>query len=106
MATWRFYQGLRTEWRWYRFDNKGGVIAQSDQGFAELRGCMANAESAGFTGEAYQVHTRAPSEEFLPVGIQTDPVQELAQLAPKEPVQEPVQAVVAASQAEPDAPAA
>lgn len=58
MATWRFYQGLRAEWRWYRLDEGGNVIAESDQGFAELRGCMANAESAGFTGHAYQVHAR------------------------------------------------
>jgi hypothetical protein len=59
MARWRFYQGLRTEWRWYEFDEAGQVVAESDQGFAELLGCMANAEeSAGFTGDAYQVHAR------------------------------------------------
>jgi hypothetical protein len=58
MARWRFYQGLRTEWRWYRFDDAGEVVAESDRGFAELQGCMANAESAGFTGAAFQVHTR------------------------------------------------
>ena len=58
MATWRFYQGLRTEWRWYRVDDHGTVIAESDRGFAELQGCMANAETAGFSGETFQVHTR------------------------------------------------
>ena len=58
MARWRFYQGLRTEWRWYQLDESGDVIAQSDQGFAELQGCMANAETAGFTREAFQVYTR------------------------------------------------
>jgi hypothetical protein len=59
MARWRFYQGLRTEWRWYRVDEGGGVVAESDRGFAELQGCMANAEAAGFTdGEAFQVYTR------------------------------------------------
>ena len=59
MARWRFYQGLRTEWRWYQFDEAGQVVAESDRGFAELQGCMANAEeSAGFTGDAYQVHAR------------------------------------------------
>jgi hypothetical protein len=58
MANWRFYQGLRTEWRWYRLDAIGNVIAESDRGFAELRGCMANAEMAGFTGDAYQVQVR------------------------------------------------
>ena len=58
MASWRFYQGLRTEWRWYHFDSEGRVLSQSDQGFSELRACMANAETAGFTGEAYQVHAR------------------------------------------------
>jgi hypothetical protein len=61
MARWRFYQGLRTEWRWYRFDDAGEVVAESDRGFAELEGCMANAESAGFTGTAFQVHTRRGS---------------------------------------------
>lgn len=58
MAAWRFYQGLRAEWRWYHFDDAGRVIAESDQGFAELRACMANAETAGFTGDTYQVHAR------------------------------------------------
>lgn len=58
MASWRFYQGLRTEWRWYHLDDAGNVIAESDQAFAELKACMSNAESAGFTGDAYQVHTR------------------------------------------------
>ena len=59
MARWRFYQGLRTEWRWYRVDDGGEVVAESDRGFAELQGCMANAETAGFTdGEAFQVYTR------------------------------------------------
>jgi hypothetical protein len=58
MSTWRFYQGLRTEWRWYHVDDHGTVIAESDRGFAELQGCMANAEAAGFTGDAFQVYTR------------------------------------------------
>ena len=58
MAAWRFYQGVRAEWRWYRLDDGGTVVDQSDKGFEELRGCMANAEAAGFTGEAYQVHAR------------------------------------------------
>ncbi|HZN22852.1 MAG TPA: hypothetical protein VFB75_01415 [Burkholderiales bacterium] len=58
MARWRFYQGLRTEWRWYHVDDHGSVIAESDQGFAELQGCMANAEASGFGGEAFHVYTR------------------------------------------------
>ena len=58
MSTWRFYQGLRTEWRWYRMDDHGNVIAESDRAFAELHGCMANAETAGFTGDTFQVYTR------------------------------------------------
>ena len=58
MASWRFYQGLRSEWRWYHFDDRGNVIAESDQGFAELKACMANAEAAGFASDAYQVHAR------------------------------------------------
>ena len=58
MATWRFYQGLRTEWRWYKVDHSGDVQAESDQGFAELRACMENAATAGFTGTSYQVQVR------------------------------------------------
>src|SRR5688572_28519023 len=63
MASWRFYQGLRSEWRWYRFNDAVEVIAESDQGFAELPACMANATAvAGFSGETYQVHTRQPGD--------------------------------------------
>ncbi len=58
MARWRFYQGVRTEWRWYHLDDAGNVIAESDRGFAELQGCMANAERAGFSAAAFQVYTR------------------------------------------------
>jgi len=73
MATWRFYQGLRTEWRWYHFDEQGGVIAESDQGFAELRGCMANAETAGFRGGAYQVHARPQADDAHSVDVKVEP---------------------------------
>lgn len=62
MASWRFYQGLRTEWRWYRLNESGDVIAESDQGFPELQGCMENAETAGFSGGAFQVYARQPHE--------------------------------------------
>jgi hypothetical protein len=62
MAAWRFYQGLRTEWRWYRLDEMGNVVAESDQGFAELQACMANAETAGFEGQTFQVYTRKPGD--------------------------------------------
>lgn len=58
MAKWRFYQGLRTEWRWYHVDDHGSLIGESDRGFAELYGCMANAEAAGFKGKAFQVYAR------------------------------------------------
>ena len=58
MNIWRFYQGLRTEWRWYCLDSDGRVLRESDRGFEELRACMSNAEIAGFTGQAYQVHAR------------------------------------------------
>lgn len=64
MASWRFYQGLRSEWRWYRLNESGDVIAESDQGFAELPGCMENAETAGFNGGAFQVYTR-PDHELV-----------------------------------------
>ena len=65
MSSWRFYQGLRTEWRWYHFDDAGNVIAESDQAFAELQACMKNAEVAGFKGDAYQVHTRPSADDTL-----------------------------------------
>ena len=65
MASWRFYEGLRSEWRWYHFDERGDVIAESDQGFAELKACMENAEVSGFSGHAYQVHTRQAGEDTL-----------------------------------------
>jgi hypothetical protein len=73
MARWRFYQGLRTEWRWYRVGDGGEVVAESDRGFAELQGCMANAETAGFAGgEAFQVYTRQAGSfadwKSMPVG--------------------------------------
>ena len=60
MAGWRFYQGLRGEWRWYALDRSGLVVNSSDQGFAELPACMLNAATAGFGGGAYQVLARAP----------------------------------------------
>ena len=60
MGTWHFYLGLKDEWRWYRVDSRGTVLAESDRGFAELHACMANAECAGFTGRVFRVHTRSP----------------------------------------------
>jgi hypothetical protein len=65
MSHWRFYQGLRSEWRWYHLDEVGNVIAESDQAFAELKACMVNAEAAGFTGDAYQVHARQSASDTL-----------------------------------------
>ena len=62
MASWRFYQGLRSEWRWYLLNESGDVIAESDQGFEELPGCMENAKTAGFNGGAFQVYTRPHHE--------------------------------------------
>ena len=58
MSKWRFYQGVRAEWRWYHLDQAGEVIGESDRAFAELSGAMANAEASGFDGDAYQVHAR------------------------------------------------
>jgi hypothetical protein len=68
MARWRFYQGLRAEWWWYHVDEHGSLVAESDRGFAELQGCMANAEAAGFGGEPFQVYTRS-------VGFAGEPLQ-------------------------------
>jgi hypothetical protein len=59
MSKWRFFQGLKNEWRWYQLDDAGQVSSASDQAFAELPACMANAERAGFTHSNYQVHARA-----------------------------------------------
>jgi hypothetical protein len=58
MGKWRFFQGLRNEWRWYQLDANGSVTSASDSAFAELPACMANAERAGFTHSNYQVHAR------------------------------------------------
>ena len=59
MDKWRFYQGLRSEWRWYHFDDAGQVVAASDQAFEELSGCMANASEYGFeNNHSYAVHAR------------------------------------------------
>ena len=58
MTNWRFYQGLRGEWRWYQLDDAGEIVSQCDQGFAELRACMANAEAVGFAGNSFHVHAR------------------------------------------------
>ena len=58
MHSWRFYQGMRNEWRWYRINEMGEVLAASDQAFAELAGCMANAQEAGFDQHGYQVLAR------------------------------------------------
>ena len=58
MDKWRFYQGLRNEWRWYHFDDAGQVVSASDQAFGELTACMANAVEYGFDQHSYAVHTR------------------------------------------------
>jgi hypothetical protein len=56
---WRFYQGLRSEWRWYHFDEAGQVVAASDQAFEELTACMANATEYGFDqNHSYAVQLR------------------------------------------------
>ena len=86
MASWRFYQGLRAELRWYRLDETGNVVAESDQGFSELPGCMANAETAGFDGHTFQVYTRKPGD--LPEPKEAAPPIAAAALRTDEP-QEP-----------------
>jgi hypothetical protein len=59
ITTWRFFQGLRQEWRWYRFDGVAQVTASSGRAFAELDACMKNAEHSGFRHSHYQVHMRS-----------------------------------------------
>jgi hypothetical protein len=64
MPTWRFYQGLRNEWRWYKLGHTGAVIAGADRACAELEACMANAEHAGFDRCAnFQVYARRVSDD-------------------------------------------
>jgi hypothetical protein len=58
MTSWRFYQGLRGEWRWYQLNDAGEITSECDQGFAELPACMANAEAAGFNDHTFHVHAR------------------------------------------------
>jgi len=58
LTRWRFFQGLKGEWRWYELDQSNDVIASSEVSFEELTACMQNAESAGFTHTNYQVHAR------------------------------------------------
>jgi hypothetical protein len=80
IPTWRFYQGLRNEWRWYKLGDTGAVIAGSDRPCAELHACMANAEHAGFDRHSsFQVHARGATDaarqhafpEYLPQPSQT-----------------------------------
>ena len=71
MTNWRFYQGLRGEWRWYQLDATGEITNQCDQGFAELRACMANAEAVGFAGNSFHVHARDSTEPHNHPGSDT-----------------------------------
>ena len=71
MARWRFYQGLKREWRWYELDKVGRVTTASNRAFDELTECMANAESVGFDGRGYQVLTRAPWATVSSARLQT-----------------------------------
>lgn len=57
MATWRFFQGVRSEWRWYRIARSGSVLAESERPYTTLRACMDDAARAGFDGHAYAVYT-------------------------------------------------
>ena len=66
MFTWRFFQGIRDEWRWYQMDETGSVVATADRGFEELPACMANAAVAGFAGQHYQVIARSPLGAVAP----------------------------------------
>ena len=77
MGTWHFYLGLKDEWRWYRVDSRGTVLAESDRGFAELQACMANAERAGFSGRVFRVHTRSPIADVA-VGESHSPFMDIA----------------------------
>ncbi len=81
MATWRFYQGLRTEWQWYRMDEVGNVIVKSDRGFSDLRACMKNAETGGFTGDAYHVQVRQAGTFSAAEGAAHETAQDRASVA-------------------------
>ncbi|MDB5921748.1 MAG: hypothetical protein JWN13_684 [Betaproteobacteria bacterium] len=64
MTKWRFFQGLKGEWRWYRLDESGDVVSASDHAFSELKGCMANAERCGFHYTNYYVHAPLRRDPF------------------------------------------
>ena len=87
MAAWRFFQGLRGEWRWYALDEAGRVEISSDRAFAELSACMLNAGHAGFAGGSYQVHARA-EETIQSGGEARAPVAPILDAARLQPAQE------------------
>jgi hypothetical protein len=62
MNRWRFYQGLRNEWRWYELGENGRVLRASDHAFDELAGCMQNASAHGFDGHTCHVHMRGAAQ--------------------------------------------
>ena len=86
VPTWRFYQGLRNEWRWYKLGDTGAVIAGSDRPCAELHACMSNAEHAGFDRHSsFQVHARgadSAKQQALPEYLPQQPSQSAVTHAP------------------------
>jgi hypothetical protein len=60
LSTWRFYEGMNGEWRWYRLDSRGDVSGASDHSFGNLLSCMLNAEAHGFQAKKnYIVYARS-----------------------------------------------
>jgi hypothetical protein len=64
LSTFRFYEGMNGEWRWYRLDSRGDVSKAGDHSFSSLLSCMLNAEAHGFLARKnYVVYARALQKE-------------------------------------------
>ena len=63
MSNFRFFQGVRGEWVWYRLADTGSVLAKGDGAFATLGDCMSNAQRFGFDGHTFVV--QGQSEQSL-----------------------------------------
>ena len=54
---WRFYMDPNQRWKWQRLSVDRTVIAESNTGYKEYEGCLANARDNG--------HVFQPSQEKL-----------------------------------------
>jgi len=65
MVKWHFYEGMNSEWHWYKLDDEREIAASSDCAFQDLDACMRNARDAGFDETEFLVHTRGIQEHLL-----------------------------------------